>query len=187
MQLNYSGQFFNNNISQQRHYCRNSRCRSKLNNPVNNPHEAFCCRGCHSSFYLKKCLVCERSITKTTSRQEICKRRSCRNMFRSNRGRYRYPGVFSGPATPIPASAFCRSEVPVKWASKPVPAVDRPWRIVAAGSAISACAYHCATLDPPKVKAWQPPQRPVKIPDDIPSDLLISQFLRRESHAGDAR
>jgi hypothetical protein len=196
--LNYSGQFCNNRISL-RHYCRNSRCRGKLNTPTDNPHKAFCCKGCHNSFYLKKCLVCERPITKTTSRQEICKRRSCRNAFRSNRGRYRYPGVFSGPATPIPASAFCRSEVPVKWASKPVPAADRPWRIVA-GSAISACAYHCATLDPPKIEAWQPPQaapkasaaptdlnRLAKIPDDIPSDLLIPQFLRRESHTGDAR
>src|SRR6516225_1896358 len=42
-----------------RHYCRNPRCRSKLPSPASDPHKAFCTRGCHSSFYLKRCLVCE--------------------------------------------------------------------------------------------------------------------------------
>jgi hypothetical protein len=42
-----------------RHYCRNPRCRSKLPSPTDNHHRAFCCKGCHSSFYLKRCIVCE--------------------------------------------------------------------------------------------------------------------------------
>src|SRR6516225_7835340 len=46
-------------VAELRHYCRNPRCRSKLPQPVANPREAFCARGCHSSFYLKRCLVCE--------------------------------------------------------------------------------------------------------------------------------
>ena len=37
-----------------RHYWRNSRCRSKLPTPVANVSEAFCARGCHSSFYRKR-------------------------------------------------------------------------------------------------------------------------------------
>jgi hypothetical protein len=35
------------------------RCRSKLPKPIANPREAFCTRGCHGSFYLRRCLVCE--------------------------------------------------------------------------------------------------------------------------------
>jgi hypothetical protein len=31
----------------------------KLKNPVANEHHAFCTPGCYSSFYLKRCVVCE--------------------------------------------------------------------------------------------------------------------------------
>jgi hypothetical protein len=41
-------------IEELRHYCRNPRCRSKLPNPIANPREAFCARGCHGSFYRKR-------------------------------------------------------------------------------------------------------------------------------------
>ena len=40
-------------------YCRHPKCRTKLKKPASNPREAFCSRGCHNSFYLKRCLVCE--------------------------------------------------------------------------------------------------------------------------------
>jgi hypothetical protein len=46
-----------------RHYCRNPRCRTKLAEPVENPAKAFCCRGCSESFYLRRCLVCEKNIS----------------------------------------------------------------------------------------------------------------------------
>ena len=46
-------------VAELRHYCRNPRCSSKLAKPVANPREAFCARGCYSSFYRKRCLVCE--------------------------------------------------------------------------------------------------------------------------------
>jgi hypothetical protein len=40
-----------------RHYCRNPRCQSKLPTPVFNSREAFCTKGCHSSFYRRRCLI----------------------------------------------------------------------------------------------------------------------------------
>jgi hypothetical protein len=195
MQLNYSGQFFNNNISQQRHYCRNSRCRSKLNNPVDNPHKAFCCKGCHSSYFLKRCIVCENS--KPGPDWKFCRRPRCRSRYHGNPAFYDWPTRKPGPSTGLVVS---KSKSAHSTGLKSGRFADRPWRIVAAGSAVSACAYHCATLDPPKIEAWQPPQAApkapvaptdlnrlpavsVKISDDIPSDLLIPQFLRRESQS----
>src|SRR5262249_19391893 len=34
-----------------KHYCRNPRCRSRLPEPVENEHRAFCTRDCHENFY----------------------------------------------------------------------------------------------------------------------------------------
>jgi hypothetical protein len=45
-----------------RHRCRNLRCRSRLKAPVSNPREAFCVRGCHTQFYRKRCIVCEKDL-----------------------------------------------------------------------------------------------------------------------------
>jgi hypothetical protein len=59
-----------------RHYCRNLRCRSKLTAPVENHHHAFCCRGCHESFYLNRCRVCEKPLRKYGGRD--AGRRYCR-------------------------------------------------------------------------------------------------------------
>src|SRR5437764_800421 len=55
-----------------RHYCRNPRCRSKLPSPASDPRKAFCTRGCHSSFYLKRCLVCENDKpARSTARRKL--------------------------------------------------------------------------------------------------------------------
>lgn len=43
-----------------RTYCRNPHCRSKLPSPVDNPRTAFCLRACYDSYFLKRCIVCER-------------------------------------------------------------------------------------------------------------------------------
>jgi hypothetical protein len=51
-----------------RHRCRNPRCRCKLKAPADNPHRAFCCRGCYESFYLNRCRVCERDLRKNGKR-----------------------------------------------------------------------------------------------------------------------
>ena len=67
----------------------------KLKEPVENPHKAFCTPGCHSSFYLKRCLVCERSLVKKSSKREICDKSKCRSAFQSNKYRFRYPLIRS--------------------------------------------------------------------------------------------
>ena len=56
---------------QARHFCRNPRCRMKLLAPVENHHQAFCTRGCHSSYYLRRCLVCEDQMIRKRSDQRI--------------------------------------------------------------------------------------------------------------------
>ena len=118
-----------------RHYCRNPRCRSKLKQPVENPRRAFCTRGCHSSFYHSRCLVCERPFARRTSRQEICKKSKCRSAFRGRQESFRYP--CSGVASQALKN-------PIESGIKIDGLDDRPWRIVA--GALSDAAFRCATI-----------------------------------------
>ena len=53
-----------------RHYRRH--CRSKLGEPEENDHRAFCARGCHSSFYRHRCLVCEAKFERENEVQKTC-------------------------------------------------------------------------------------------------------------------
>jgi hypothetical protein len=69
-----------------RQRCRHLRCRTKLPVPVTNPREAFCTRGCHTSFYRRRCLVCEKPIERTTPNRKICKRSKCRNALATGSG-----------------------------------------------------------------------------------------------------
>ena len=74
-----------------RNYCRNPKCRSKLSAPVTNPRDAFCTRGCHGSFYLKRCRVCEEPIEQGGRRPRlICRKSKCRNAWEGDfpGGRY---------------------------------------------------------------------------------------------------
>jgi hypothetical protein len=76
-----------------RHRCRNTpRCGLKLPGPVENPHRAFCCKGCYTQFYRKRCLVCERSKARPDGKINIkhptCWRRACKAELRQ------YPHVF---------------------------------------------------------------------------------------------
>ena len=82
-----------------RSMCRNPRCRSELPAPVSNPREAFCARGCHTSFYRKRCLVCEGPMERKTENQKICGKRKCRSAFRarSDFGRYLPPSSDKHP------------------------------------------------------------------------------------------
>jgi hypothetical protein len=95
-----------------RYYCRNPRCRSKLPAPVANVREAFCARGCHSSFNRKRCRVCEGPMARRTERQLICGKRRCRNALRGGQSLWRYhvssDGIrasktpdFIGPKVPL--------------------------------------------------------------------------------------
>ena len=73
-----------------RHFCRNTKCRSKLKRPVSNKREAFCARGCHTAFYRKRCLVCEGPIERNRDDQKICGRAMCRRAWRARTGFGRY-------------------------------------------------------------------------------------------------
>jgi hypothetical protein len=116
-----------------RHRCRNPKCRMRLPTPVSNDREAFCCRGCHSSFYLRRCRVCERPIERAKTGGNphlICKRAQCRNAFASGLGFGRFhakPGEGKSRCAmpqevPVNQAPFCASE-----------AVDRAagWRQIA--------------------------------------------------------
>jgi hypothetical protein len=87
-----------------RRMCRNPKCRCKLPEPVENPREAFCTRGCHSSFYRSRCLICEEPMKRKTERQLICGKRACRNALQSRSvplGYYGTRGVVSPSKKPV--------------------------------------------------------------------------------------
>jgi hypothetical protein len=126
-------------VAELRYYCRNPRCRSKFPQSVANPREAFCARGCHSSFYRKRCLVCEGPMARRREDQKVCRKSKCRNVFR---------GGFDGGRYHGPPSAKLSSKTPDFIGSKQPLRQDRPplWRIVAAGASITANQYHCAIV-----------------------------------------
>jgi hypothetical protein len=133
-------------VAELRHHCRNPRCRSKLKAPVTNPREAFCTRGCHGSFYLKRCRVCEEPIERAKrGARLICKKSKCRNAFKDKSGFGRYAAS---------SDAELISEKPVnKGAASPVK-TRRAWFIVA-GPKLSPRSFHAATIpDGPEGK-WE--------------------------------
>lgn len=74
-----------------RHMCRNPKCRSKLSKPVSNEREAFCCRGCHSAFYRKRCRICECAIEQPKRGQRfVCNKPRCYAAFRGGQSLGRY-------------------------------------------------------------------------------------------------
>jgi hypothetical protein len=179
-----------------RYYCRNLRCRSKLRNPVENPNRAFCCRGCHSSYFLKRCLVCENS--KPGPDWKFCRRPKCRSRYRGNSGLYDWPSPQLGPSAKLIIS---NSKSAHFTGLKSGGLADQPWRI-AAGPSMTAGAFYCATVDPPKIEARQAAQpapkssvvsadlNPVSLTPEqlqqlndllfqIPGDLSIPAFLKQ--------
>jgi hypothetical protein len=99
--------------------CRNPKCRMKLPEPVINEREAFCCRGCYQSFYLHRCIVCEKPIERTTANRKICKKSKCRNALAGGEGFGRYHAD-SGKTSQVAAPAV-RSVA----AAEPVEAPDQ--------------------------------------------------------------
>jgi hypothetical protein len=108
-----------------RTYCRNPKCRGKLKISVESERDAFCCRGCFTAFYRRRCLVCEQLFDRKTENQRVCRRAKCHSEFRRDRARFlggRYP---SGPLADIsPKSAR-------KMGAYKPPFGGRPWRQVA--------------------------------------------------------
>jgi hypothetical protein len=198
-----SAGFANSDISPVRDYCRNPRCRSKLKEPVSNPHKAFCTKGCYGSFYLRRCAVCENNKPDgSNARRILCRRPKCESRYRQNRDLYSHPGEDS-------VRTANGSRNPIKSATKSRLDDDRPWRVVAAGKPLSANQYYCAivgtadavaaadrtvvhwrglssaptiTISATIVATWAPATASVFNPED----LSIPAFLRRASAASGA-
>jgi hypothetical protein len=122
-----------------RHRCRNPQCRVKLPAPVTNARDAFCCCGCHASFFRTRCRVCEAPIKQPArGTRLICNRAKCKSVWRAGLGLGRYP---------TPSRAESIREVPVNKGPKVGSSDDRAsWLVVAARAPISANQYHCAIV-----------------------------------------
>jgi hypothetical protein len=184
-----------------RHRCRNPRCRMKLALPVANQHRAFCTPGCHSSFYLKRCLVCENDKPAgSTARRKLCRRPKCEGRYRKNSAHYSFVGADTTSAANALRSAQFTG-------IKSADFDNRSWHVVA-GPKISAAVYHCTALpaDPEtarrsnaandwgrirKESAWSKPRppapkemqsdwRPCSPSVPVADDLSIPEFLKRE-------
>ena len=110
-------------------YCRHRKCRTKLKKPVSNRREAFCARGCHTSFYLNRCLSCEGPIQRRNKTQRVCQKSQCRNAWRARAGF----GRSSSSKTPISIGS--------KWA----PRQDRAWDQIA-GPKLTASQLYCGLV-----------------------------------------
>jgi hypothetical protein len=155
--------------TEMRKKCRH--CRMRLPTPTSNEREAFCCNGCYGSFYLHRCLVCEKAIERTTANRKICKRSKCRNTLRAGLGFGRYHAN-SAETYQSPKNPELIQEVPVPQRSASASdTVDqanmayapRPWCMVA--GKLTANQHHCAVVgdapdpngglpDIPYVRVW---------------------------------
>ena len=124
-----------------RHRCRNPRCRCKLPEPTPNPREAFCTRGCYSSFYLHRCRVCEGPIEQPKhGTRLICKKAKCQNAWKTGLGFGRFAELGRASINSNPAQ-----EVPVNEGAVTPSRADRAWRQIA-GPPPTPSQFHCATL-----------------------------------------
>jgi hypothetical protein len=108
-----------------KHYCRNPRCKMKLAEPVDNERRAFCTPSCHSSFYRRRCLVCEKELSAGRTDRKFCKRASCRNEYR----RFPHLFAFAGRKPGLPTGrAEIASKTPIKSGSFWCDKEGRGWR-----------------------------------------------------------
>jgi hypothetical protein len=98
------------------------RCGGKIKDPTSNPREAFCCKGCFTSYYRNRCIVCERSYNRTREDQHTCGRRKCKGELRRHRLRYR------GKWVQIPDEALSTIRNPIKSGFKTGITSLRGWR-----------------------------------------------------------
>jgi hypothetical protein len=119
-----------------RHYCRNPKCRTRLPEPVSNPREAFCTRGCCSSFYLHRCLICEGPIERKREDQKVCRKAKYYRAWRTGHciGRY-LPSSSAKLASKIPD--FIDPKQPLE--------PDRAGHIIA-GPQLTLSQFHCALV-----------------------------------------
>ena len=117
-------------------YCRHRICRTKLKKPVSNQRDAFCSRGCHTSFYLKRCLVCEGPLERKNKTQRVCRKSRCRNAWRGEAGSGRLP-----PSTGVSLASKTSNSIGSKRPLKP----DRAWRQLA-GAKLTPSQLHCGLV-----------------------------------------
>ena len=128
-----------------RHRCRNPKCRCKLPEPTPNPREAFCTRGCHTSFYLHRCIVCERPIERTRGDgPQVCKKPDRRRVWKAQIGFGRYIGS---------SAATKASETPDFIGLKQPIRTDQAWRQVA-GSPLTPEQLRYATIPDGRSGNW---------------------------------
>ena len=129
-------------------------CKMKLPEPTSNERQAFCTWGCYGSFYLHRCRVCEAAFSKAKGRPRvICKKAKCRNAWNAGEGFGKYATAnFSQVSKNPEKSSKNAMDLGLFGASGTVErtlstvALSRPWRVVAAGSPITANVYHCAVV-----------------------------------------
>ncbi len=113
----------------------------KLKPPVENDRHAFCAHGCHASFYLRRCLVCEERLPEK-SRRQVWNRPKCKAAYRASRGRYKWPET-----TQMVGSGSCKVDARsarksgIKNAHKDA----RPLHLLA-GPEPTTSQFHCATV-----------------------------------------
>ena len=117
-------------------YCRHRKCRTKLKKPVSNQREAFCSRGCHTSFYLNRCLVCEDPLQRRNKTQKVCRKSRCRNAWRARAGFGRYC-----PSN----SVSLASKTPNFIGSKSALKSNRAWRQIV-GPKLTTSQLKCALV-----------------------------------------
>jgi hypothetical protein len=111
--------------TQLRHHCR--RCKQKLEEPMENPRSAFCCRGCYRQFFAKRCLVCEKEIRRTAGHQKLCGSLACRRGYRDIVA-HRLEGKF-GAKPPCPSDGTSPSANSVKIGVRAPEKANRPRRM----------------------------------------------------------
>ena len=149
-------------------FCRNPHCRTKLKAPAPNRREAFCARGCHTSFYLNRCLSCEGPIQRRNKTQKVCRKTQCRNAWRAKAGFGRY-----SPSTVVSSASKTPNSIGSKWPPKP----DRAWRQVA-GPKLTTSQLHQLVRDR-SAPAFTSPPKPWPKPTRKIAPTGVSTMLRR--------
>jgi hypothetical protein len=168
----------NRNIAgKPRVFCRNQNCRTKLATPTDNHHKAFCAPYCHTQFYRRKCLVCERPLPEGHRRQ-LCSSRQCKLDYRNFRPSYVLENASSLSPEPNrqsgPRSAHFTG---VKSALKAPPGC----RIIA-GPPLSEFAFWAATHEPPKPPPISKPAwRSQRQPGDLAAEWTARELAAREA------
>lgn len=102
-----------------RHRCRNPRCGTTLKEPQENPHAAFCCRGCFEQYHRRRCVVCEREYARRGGEREQwrCERSKCRRDYEKFPAFYR--PFHLGSLCRVPNAGATGVESRIKRALKP--------------------------------------------------------------------